>query len=166
MHVVPTEAWSSLLAHLEAEAEALSTLESILLEESASLRKLDAALLLPLARRKAEVVEGHLHLAKSRPNRLAACRPANPPDHLSALFPDMDEAQRAQAAELQGRLRALVQRMQRLQAMNEAYAETGRQAVDAALGRLSRRRAGGETTYGATGRVQVPARGPQVREQG
>lgn len=164
--MVRNEAWSSLVAHLESEAAALSALESILVEESAALRKLDAATLLPLARRKAEIVEGHLHLAQARQERLTACRPGDPPAHLSALFPELDPTQRESGLELQDRIRTLVRRVQNLQAMNQAYAETGRQTVETALGRLARRRAGSETTYGASGRVQSPAGGPRVREQG
>lgn len=158
--------WNALKAHLEREAECLGSMETLLLREQQALRTLDAAELTTLARQRAEAVEAHAFLARGRKALLTAIAPEAPPANLSAVRSSLTGGEQVDLARLQQSLAALVQRVQRLQAMNEAYAETGRQTVERALTRLIRRRTGPETTYGADGRVNARSAGAGVREQG
>lgn len=164
--MVGTEAFRALTAHLDREIACLESLESLLTQEQRALRCLDATTLIELAERRSRVVETHLHLARSRGPVLEACAPGAAPGHLSALFPHVGSDQRAELVARQTTLAELVRRVHSLQAMNEAYARTGHQTVDQALTRLTRRRAGAESTYGANGRVATRPSVFAVREQG
>lgn len=164
--MVGTEAFRALTAHLDREIACLASLESLLSEEQRALRRLEAAVLIELAERRGRVVETHLHLARQRAQVLGDCAPGEAPGHLSALFPRLDADQRRTLEGLQASLAALVRRVHSLQSMNEAYARTGQQTVDQALTRLTRRRAGTESTYGANGRVVARPSAFAVREQG
>ena len=164
--MVGTEAFRALTAHLDREIACLESLESLLTQEQRALRRLEAATLIELAERRGQVVENHLHLARQRGQVLDACAPKGTPGHLSALFPDLDPVQRQVVTEVQATLADLVRRVQALQAMNEAYARTGKHTVDLALKRLTHRRAGAESVYGANGRVVARPSAIAVREQG
>lgn len=164
--MVGTEAFRALTAHLDREIACLESLESLLTQEQRALRRLEAATLIELAERRSRVVETHLHLARERGAVLGACVPGGAPGHLSALFPQLEPEQRAALVACQATLGELVRRVHSLQAMNEAYARTGHQTVDQALTRLTRRRAGVESTYGANGRVSTRPSAFAVREQG
>lgn len=161
-----SDGWNALKAHLEREAVCLASMEALLLREQQALRTLDAAALTALARQRAEAVEAHTFLAHGRKALLCALAPESPPANLSAVRTLLPVGAQDELARLQQTLAALVQRVQRLQSMNEAYAETGRQTVERALTRLVRRRAGPETTYGADGRVNARSAAGGVREQG
>jgi flagellar biosynthesis/type III secretory pathway chaperone len=164
--MVGTEAFLALTAHLAREIACLESLESLLTLEQRALRRLEATTLIELAERRSRVVETHLHLARERGVVLGACVPGAAPGHLSALFPHLEPDQKATLVTCQATLGDLVRRVHSLQAMNEAYARTGHQTVDQALTRLTRRRAGAESTYGANGRVATRPSAFAVREQG
>ncbi len=150
--MIPTECWNALIAHLRLEADRLAELLRLLEEERAALRRLDGEQLTTLARQRIAVIESHQHLTLDRLVRLGDCAPEVAPQTLSGLAPFLDPQQATDMAAMRDELSTLVRRVQELQRMNEAYAETGRQTISHALSRLTRKRAGPEATYGANGR--------------
>ncbi|MCK6572149.1 flagellar protein FlgN [Myxococcota bacterium] len=161
-----TENLEELLSHIDAEVDCLVELESCLLSEQVALRRLDAEGLLAAATRKAQIVDRQFGLSTRRAELLDALLGPDEPRCLSAMLHRAASADHAGLVARRTRLEALVRRVQRLQAMNQAYAETGRQTVSGALARLLRRRAGPEAVYGADGRVHAPDGRRVVREQG
>ncbi len=160
------ELQTELVTHLDAEVACLADLEGCLLDEQQALRRLEVENLLAIAARKTAIVTHQAFLGSARAALLARGDSDGAASCLSAWVraasPDAREAIEARRE----RLAELVRRVQRLQAMNEAYAETGRQTVERALARLVRRRAGADTTYGSDGRVHAHDGRRVVREQG
>jgi len=161
-----TENLEELLSHIDAEVDCLVELESCLLSEQVALRQLDGDALLAAATRKAQIVDRQAAMGARRGQLLEAVLGPDDPRCLSAVLHRAAPAEQAGLTARRSRLEALVRRVQRLQAMNKAYAETGHQSVTSALARLARRRAGSEVVYGADGRVHAPDGRRAVREQG
>jgi hypothetical protein len=161
-----TENLEELLSHLDAEVECLVELEACLLSEQVALRRLDIEALLATAARKANAVEQQAFLAGQRGGILSKVLGPDDPRCISAVTVRVNDIEKATLEARRAKLESLVRRVHRLQAMNEAYAETGRQTVSGALHRLVRRRAGPDATYGSDARVHAHGGRRVVREQG
>lgn len=153
--MIGSDAFEALCAYLDGEETHLAALESLLREEQGALRRLDVSALGAVASAKAERVAAHQAHAAGRAAALTRCAPADTgPRSLSALSAFASDDQRERLDARRRALAALVRRVQALQAMNEAYARTGRGVVESALTRLHRRQGAPVATYGADGRVR------------
>jgi flagellar biosynthesis/type III secretory pathway chaperone len=156
---------TALLDALALEAEHLEQLNGLLLEEAAALRRLDRALLERLSPRLEACVVAHLELAKRRDAALRGLLPdAASPSLSMVVGRGVDPSGRTAALLLQ--LRGLVRGVQRLRAANEAYALTGRSAIEERLTRLHQRAASRAPTYGPRGRISGHGVGPRLRDRG
>lgn len=152
-----------LIEHLNAELECLQALEAALVDEARALRVLDLEAVLDCARRKERVAERHQVLAEERRARLDAVCPGA--TNLSAVRAGVEPGLGEAIAALQQRLIPLARSVMMHREANQAFAETGREAIEAALRRVQRAHAGPRTTYAADGRVQAgtPRAGVQRR---
>jgi hypothetical protein len=156
---------TDLLDALAREAALLEQLNVLLLEEAAALRRLDRAQLETVSPRIEACVLAHLEVAKRRDTALRRLIPdAVSPSLSMVVSRGADPSGRVAALLLQ--LRGLVRGVQRLRAANEAYAHTGRSAIEERLTRLHQRAAARAGTYGPRGRIAGHGVGPRLRDRG
>lgn len=157
--------FETLVRVLEDEVEHLGALEALLTDESCALRRLDRAALEALAPQMEAQVSRHLESALARNLALRSLLPELPDPTLSALVArglDPD----GRVAALQAVLRDRVRTVQHQRTANEAYARTGRRAIEGRLARILQRKSATTTTYGRAGRFTAPNVGPTLRDRG
>jgi hypothetical protein len=157
--------FEALVRVLEDEVEHLGALEALLTDESRALRRLDRAALEALAPQMEAQVARHFESALARNLALRSLLPDLPDPTLSALVArglDPD----GRVAALQAVLRDRVRTVQHQRTANEAYARTGRRAIEGRLARILQRKSATTTTYGRAGRFIAPNVGPTLRDRG
>jgi len=155
----------ALLRILEDEVGHLVELESLLMEEARALRRLNRATLEDLAARMEAQVARHQASADARNVALRGLLPDAAAPTLSALVAHgLDPEGRVSA--LQAVLRDRVRAVQHQRTANEAYARTGRRAIEGRLARILQKKSATTTTYGRAGRFTAPSVGPTLRDRG
>jgi len=155
----------ALVRVLEDEVEHLGELEALLADEARALRRLDRAALEVLAVRMDAQVARHLESALARNTALRGLLPDEGEPTLSALVARRLDPD-GRVAALQAVLRDRVRTVQHQRTANEAYARTGRRAIEGRLARILQKKSTTTTTYGRAGRFTVPSVGPTLRDRG
>ena len=164
-------AFEALLDHLGAEAACLQRVALSLAEEAVALRRMDRDAIEASARAKLRACRAHARLAEERVDRLRAVCPKSNPQTLSALLESIGSDNVASTQleclhALRTRLRAELTKIDRLQRLNVASAESGLAAVRGARRVISRMGAGQTTTYSRAGAITTPRGGVLLNRRG